>query len=322
MNRKKMLIIGGTGTLGESMVEKFSGDYNIYIVSRDETKQSIMKIKYPDVNFMIGDMKDYEVIKMSIIHVNPHIIIINGALKYIDICENNVKECLETNVIGVQNVIIATTEKSLINLQTVIFISTDKSCYPVSVYGFSKAISERILAEASLKCQKSIKYVSVRLGNLLNSTGSLIPKFIEIGTSETKKEFQVTNAEMTRFFMTLEQCTSLIQTVINHSESGEVWIPAMSAYRILDIAQFFSKKYNKPIKITGLRPGEKIHEILVNEVEMVRTQNKVIKGQQFYIIKSCYQNYHYTDLCQPYSSQNITDFKPLKLIILNLLTNQ
>src|SRR5688572_27814870 len=108
INRKKILIIGGTGTLGESMVEKFYNDYDIYIVSRDETKQLIMKIKYPCVNFMIGNMIDYKTIKMAIININPHIIIINGALKYIDVCENNIKECLATNVIGVQNVIIAT----------------------------------------------------------------------------------------------------------------------------------------------------------------------------------------------------------------------
>ena len=319
ISKKKFLIIGGTGTLGETMVNHFYSEHNIIILSRDESKHLMMKIKYPLVQFIVGDMRDLQSIKMAIIQTDPNIIIINGALKHIDICERNIKECLETNIIGVQNVVTTALELSPKNLDKVIFISTDKACNPVSVYGMSKAISERVFAEASIKSKSHCIFVCVRLVNLLNSSGSLIPKFVEIGNSETKNEFQVTDADMTRFFMTLEECINLIKIAIQYGQSGETWIPVMHSFRIMDIAKFFSNKYGKPIKIVGVRPGEKIHEILVNETEISRTEHKVIDGQGFYIIKPCYKNYNYTDLKQSFTSIQCANFSQLESILCKLM---
>ena len=318
-SKTKIMIISGTGTLAENMIDQFNHNYDIYVISRDQNKQYILKTKYPKVNFLIGDMKNYETIKLHIDNINPNIVIINGAIKHIDMCENNIMECLQTNVYGVQNVIVAIKESNVTNLDTVIFISTDKSCNLISVYGFSKALSERILAQASIRCQKKIKYISIRLGNLFNSTGSLVSKFIDIGSSNTIKDFPVTNPHMTRFFVTLEQCTHLIQTVINYGQSGEIWVPIVPSYKILDIALFFSKKYNKPIKITGSKPGEKIHESLINEVEINQTEKKIFDGQEFYVIKSCQTNCQNGNLLQPYTSQNTNNTQSLESIISKLL---
>ena len=316
-----MLIIGGTGTLGETMANHFYNEYNISIVSRDVNKHLEMKNKYPNVQFIVGDMRDYQSMTTVIIQIDPNIIIINGALKHIDICEYNIKECLEINVLGVQNVVMNTLELSPKNLEKVIFISTDKACHPVSVYGMSKAIAERVLAEASIKSKSKCIYTSIRLGNLLNSSGSLIPKFVDIGLSPSKTEFQITDENMTRFFMTLEECINLIRKTIEYGDSGEIWMPVMTSFRIMDIAKFFSNKYDKPIKISGIRPGEKIHEVLVNETEISRTEHKVIDGKGFYIIKPCYKNYNYNDLKQPFTSYHCADFSLLESILCKFVQN-
>jgi UDP-glucose 4-epimerase len=234
-------------------------------------------------------MRFKDVMEEKLYAVKPDKVIIAAALKHIDTCELNVGECIRTNVSGIQNVVDVIAHISnmggLPNLNTVCFVSTDKATSPVNVYGMSKALAERVVVEKSLTIQNP-KFVIVRYGNVLNSRGSLLPLFHKIGRDDERKFFGVTHPEMTRFFMRLEDAIQLIEEAMEYGESGDTFVPTVKAYRIMDIAERFSKIYNKPIKIIGIRPGEKLHECLINQLERRRT----IKEGDTAVIKPCYRN--------------------------------
>lgn len=291
---KNICLIGGTGSLGNALINRYRSNNKISVISRCEFKQFTMRQQFPDITFHLGDMRDKTRIAFLLKQIDPHIIIICGALKHIDICEDNISECLATNVTGVQNIINVTLELKgstlgLQNLQTVLQISTDKSCSPTSVYGMSKAIAERIVIDAS-KYSTDVHYLCVRYGNVLNSRGSIIPKFLEVAKNSHALSFQVTDRRMTRFFMTLAQSVNLIENAIRYGESGDIWIPQVPAFKISDLAQYFSTTYQKPLTDIILRPGEKLHECLVNMTEAMRTQMKDVNKERFLIIKPCYKN--------------------------------
>jgi UDP-N-acetylglucosamine 4,6-dehydratase len=270
-----LLIIGGTGSLGNVLVDRFISKQPIYIYSRDENKQWVMRNKYAKwgdkLQFIIGDIADRDRLCYALVKSNPVNIIIAAALKHIDICELNVSQSIKTNITGIENVIHCITIIDLPILVTTLFVSTDKACSPGSIYGMCKAISERIVIEKSNDVQpgSTQKFVVVRYGNVLNSRGSLLPKFHDIGRSDSK-EFTVTHKNMTRFFMRLEESVSLIEYALA-GISGCTYIPDIGSYRITDIAEVFGQLYNKPVVFTGLRPGEKMHETLINEMEFRRT---------------------------------------------------
>jgi UDP-N-acetylglucosamine 4,6-dehydratase len=312
MNKEKLLIIGGTGSLGNCIVEQLNHIYKISILSRDENKQWLMHIKYSDIDFHLGDIRNKDVLEEKICYIKPTVIIIAAALKHIDTCEYNIGECILTNIIGIENVvrtIVNLSNKNMLQeLKTVCYISTDKASSPVNVYGMCKSIGERIVAEKSLMLKKP-KFVIVRYGNVVNSRGSIIPLFESIGKSDEKKTFPVTHPEMTRFFLTLEEGVNLIKKAIDEGDNGDTYIPIVNSYKIMDIAEIYSQKYNKPITITGIRPGEKLHECLINESEKFRT----IKKEDVYIIKPCYKNIDYNvDFEHEYTSCNTTDIEVFK----------
>jgi UDP-glucose 4-epimerase len=181
---------------------------------------------------------------------------------------------VQTILYGTKNIIdsVSTLSFKLKKLKTVLLVSTDKACAPTNVYGMCKAIAERIVTSES-KYHKEIKFIGVRYGNVLESRGSIIPLFkhqVLYGDFLT-----VTHQEMTRFIMTLHQSIDLIQKAIKNGQSGEIWIPKIKSMLILDLAEIFSKKFNKPIKITGIRPGEKLHEDLISAPESIRTRKLV-----------------------------------------------
>lgn len=295
IENKRILILGGTGSLGNALVEKYLEKNLLFAFSRSENTQWLMKQKfsleknYVNLKFLIGDIKDKERVKTCIFETKPNIILICAAMKQIDTCEEFVSECVNTNIIGVRNVIDVIYEASQIgtvpHLETVIFISTDKACSPVSSYGMAKAISERLIIEKSQFVQ-SPKFVNVRYGNVLSSRGSIFPFYKNIVESKDEKRyFPVTDPKMTRFFMTLSQSTDLIEYAILNGKSGDTIIPkSINSYKILDIATAFSNKYNIPIKETGIRQGEKLHETLINYTESLRT----IEKDNYYIIKPSY----------------------------------
>lgn len=287
LKNKRIMIIGGSGGLGNSLIQYFHKENYIYNYSRDENKHWMMELKFgtKKLTNIIGDVRDSIKIKQSLLRVKPDILIIAAALKHIDRCEYDANECINTNILGIKNVLDAIEELngSLKELRAVCFISTDKACSPVNIYGMSKALCEQLMCEKSLYI-KHIKFVSVRYGNILNSRGSIIPILEEKGKDKTVESYSLTDERMTRFIMTLEESVKLIEYAILHAQSGEIIVPKLRSMRIKDLIDLFAEFYNKTVNITGLRVGEKIDESLINYTQMSRT----IKEEKYYHIAPTY----------------------------------
>ena len=299
---KKIMIFGGSGSLGYELISRYIGTNTIVNYSRDECKhwQMSMKFKSSNLSFIIGDIRDTQRVETSIIRENPHIIISASALKHIDRCEFAVNECVLTNYTGILNVTNCI-EKSLhmlTNLETVVFVSTDKACNPINAYGMAKALGEKIMIEKSLYI-KPVKFVSVRYGNVLNSRGSIIPILHDKGQDPDVVDFSLTHPDMTRFVMTLEQSVNLIEHAILYAESGDIVIPSLVSMRVKDLIELFSEKYTKPMTITGLRPGEKMMESLINETQAM----SMVKGSGYYYIKPAYKNICVVEQAIDYNSK-------------------
>lgn len=300
-----LCIVGGTGTLGQALIERYIGSYHITVLSRDEWKQWMLSQKYPSVKFVIGDIRSLESLRKHLALLKPDIVINCAALKHIDICEKNIDECLLTNVQGTQNLVKASIENGV---KTFVFISTDKACSPVNVYGMAKSLSERIVVEASVNYPQ-MKCVCVRYGNVLNSRGSIIPKFKEIAQG-TQEYLPVTHPEMTRFFMRVEDSVELIHQAMTNGKSGDTWIPILKAFKIVDLAQIFATKYGKKVKIVGIRPGEKLHECLINQEEMFRTDRQ----GDYFVIKPCYQTYVFQNSLRGEYTSEVTSTLDLEMV--------
>lgn len=290
ISNKKILIIGGTGFIGYKFSERYGRNNNLYLFSRDESKHWKMSLDFKNynLNFIIGDIKDKNKIRQTLLRIKPDIIILAAALKHIDKCEIETSECINTNILGTQNVLneIENNIHLLNNLETVLFISTDKACSPVNIYGMSKAISECLMIEKS-QYISTLKFVCVRYGNVLNSTGSIVPILNKIGNDENVKEFNLTDINMTRFLMSSDDSLDLIENAILNGESGDIVIPTLKSCKIIDLFEIFSEKYNKPIKITKLRPGEKLLESLINETQSYRLS---VDNLGYMYIKAYYKN--------------------------------
>ena len=317
---KKILIIGGTGSLGNALIKRYYENNTIYVYSRDECKHWKMSFEYKNkIEFIIGDIINKYKIQQTLIRHNFDIIILAAAMKHIDRCEYESNECIETNLLGTKNVLdVIEINKSLLkNLESVCFISTDKACSPVNIYGMSKAISECLVIEKT-KYINDIKMVCVRYGNVLNSRGSIIPVLHEIGNTPNKDYF-ITDKRMTRFIMTLDQSVDLIEHAIIYAESGDVVIPKLVSCNIIDLIEIFAEKYNKKINMGELRPGEKLYEALINDTQSMRLE----KNGDYTYIKPPYKNINNKDLkLMTYDSKiNMLEKNKLKeyLIKLNLL---
>lgn len=273
---QKILIVGGTGSLGTKLTERYLNDNTIYLYSRDECKHWSMQLDFnhhKNLNFIIGNISDKEKIKQTLVRHNFDIIIMAAALKHIDKCEYETNECLNTNLFGTKNVLdeIENNLKLLTNLKSVCFISTDKACSPVNIYGMTKAGSECLMIEKA-KYIPSIKFVCVRYGNVLNSRGSIIPMLHKLGEDKNVSNFKITDRRMTRFVMTLDQSVDLVEHALIYGESGDVVIPKLISCNVIDLIEIFSELYDKPIVDDKLRPGEKMLESLINETQSMRLQ--------------------------------------------------
>lgn len=321
----KFFIIGGTGSLGKKLIDRLSSEHDVSIYSRDEMKQWTLKndlakntlIKQP--SFFVGDIRDFERVKEVISRVRPDVIIIAAALKQVDTCETSPIESIKTNLLGTQNVIRAVEElttSTSIKIDKVLFVSTDKSVSPVNVYGMCKALSERIVTSMATVQSSKTKYFCTRYGNVLESRGSVIPLFKY--QAEQKECITVTDPNMTRFVMTLNESVDLILTTLEHGKSGQIWVPKIPAMRIGDLAELFSEQSKKPLKYIGLRPGEKQHEDLVNETEAGRTTNV---GSYYVIEHACSAitntKFHYTS-CDDVMSKDALKEHLTKLGIFNM----
>lgn len=303
LNNKKILLFGGSGSLGKKFIDTYIGNNEITNYSRDECKHWEMSLHYKTSNlkFIIGDIRDYNSVENAILREQPHIIVIMAALKHIDRCEYAIYECLQTNCLGPINVLnsIEKNNDRLTHLECVVMVSTDKACEPTNVYGMAKALAESAIVEKSLYI-KNRKFVNIRYGNVLNSRGSIIPILHEKGNDPEVKEFTLTHEDMTRFVMTLEQSVALIEYAILQGESGDTIIPKLISMKLIDLMEIFSEKYGKPVKITGLRPGEKMLESLISDTQAMR----LVKTETGYMhIKPAYKNLLVTEDIQNYNSK-------------------
>lgn len=301
---KKILIIGGTGSLGNEITKRYYKNNELYLMSRDECKHWNMSIDFnnhKNINFIIGNISDKEKVRQTLLRYNFDIVILAAAMKHIDRCEYESNECMNTNLIGTQVVLneIETHKKDLTNLKTICFISTDKACSPVNIYGMLKASSECLMIEKS-KYVNDIKFVCVRYGNVLNSRGSIIPALHKIGQNDNIKEFKITDRRMTRFVMTLEQSVDLVEHAIVHGKSGDVVIPKLISCNVIDMIEIFSEIYNKSIVDGELRPGEKMLESLINETQSMRLE---FGPDGYMYIKPPYKNIMTTNEVRDYNSK-------------------
>lgn len=293
---KRILIVGGTGSLGRILVRRLlTGEIGkpakIIVFSRDEAKQHEMRMAYKNrtyatdeiiyrkfeelLEFRIGDVRNFQSIASAI--KDADIVFNAAALKQVPVCEYFPHEAVMTNIIGPYNIVQAIRDYNL-NVDTVVGISTDKACKPVNVMGMTKAIQERIFIEANLHCSKT-RFICVRYGNVLASRGSVIPLFHD--QIRSGGPITITTPEMTRFLLSLEKAVDAIFTAIREAKRGETYIPKVPAAKIVDIARVLTKGKNIKTVITGVRPGEKIHEILVSEEECFRTLDR---GKYFVIL--------------------------------------
>jgi UDP-N-acetylglucosamine 4,6-dehydratase len=320
MENKKILIIGGTGSLGNKLTQKYMDKNELYLLSRDESKHWEMTINYnnhPNIKFIIGNIADKNKIEQILLRHNFEIVILAAAMKHIDRCEYESNECINTNLIGTQNVLdcIEKNIQLLTNLKVVCFISTDKACSPVNIYGMSKAISESLMVEKS-KYVESIKFVCVRYGNVLNSRGSIIPALHKIGQNKDIAHFKLTDERMTRFVMTLEQSVDLVEHAILKAESGDIVIPQLVSCKVKDLLEIFSEIYSKPIVADKLRPGEKMLESLINETQSMRL---TFEEDGYMYIKPTYKNIMINNEVKDYNSTiNPLVKEELKQYLINL----
>lgn len=274
MKDKRILIIGGTGALGKTLIKKYQSNNDILVLSRDEHKHVSLEkedwVNIKKVSFRIGDIKDKDSLRNAIEDYRPSVVINTAALKHVPICEDNPFESVNVNIIGHQNLIQAV-KWSNHKIETLIFVSTDKACKPINVYGMSKAISERLYVEFANQ-QKEIKVCLVRYGNVLESTGSVIPFFKKL-LNEGKTKLPITDLRMTRFLLTLDRATELIDWAYENDTHGMIAIPKVESFSIPAIADalFKWKGIDGDIEIVGIRPGEKLHEEMISDIEWMRT---------------------------------------------------
>ena len=290
MKDEKILIIGGTGALGKTLIRRYQDDNKIMVFSRDEHKHVNMQKSSEfnsNIEYKIGDVKDRDSIRNSIDDFKPNVVINTAALKHVPICEGNGFESVNVNIVGHQNVI-ESVKRSNHRIDTLIFVSTDKACKPINIYGMCKAISEKLYMEYASK-QDDIKVCLVRYGDVLESTGSVIPFFKQILDSG-EKTLPITDFRMTRFLLSLEQATDLIEWSYNNVYShGKIAIPKVKSFLITDIAKCLFNHYNVDgkLKEVGIRPGEKIHEEMISEEEWLRTED----GGENYLINQDNENF-------------------------------
>ena len=267
LNKKNILVTGGTGSFGSYFVKtvlNYSNPKRLVIFSRDEFKQSELQkelANHPNnkcLRFFIGDVRNLDRLKVSCRDIE--ILVHAAALKQIDTAEYNPFECIDTNIKGAENVVRASISSSI---KKVITISTDKAVNPINLYGASKLAADKIFISSNQSARtEDAKFSVVRYGNVIASRGSVIPYFLNI-SKDKKQLIHVTDKNMNRFWLSIHDAVQFVLSCIEHMIGGEIFIPKMPSIKTIDIAQALAPS-NK-IKFTGKRPGEKVHEVLIPE---------------------------------------------------------
>jgi len=286
---KRILITGGTGSLGKTLVRRLlTGEMGwpekIVVFSRDEAKQYFMRLEhqrlkaatdeliYRDfekvLEFRIGDVRDYG--SVASVLRSADVVVNAAAMKQVPTCEYFPFEAVRTNIQGAENIVRAIEEHTL-PVETVVGVSTDKACKPVNAMGMTKALQERVFIQGNLRCPGT-RFVAVRYGNVLASRGSVIPLFHE--QIRQGGPVTITTPEMTRFLLSLDDAVDMVFAAIRQARRGEIYVPRAPSARVVDIAAALIGP--RPIRqlVTGIRPGEKIHEIMVSEEEAGRTLDR------------------------------------------------
>lgn len=293
---KRILITGGTGSLGKVLTRRLlSGELGIpqkvIVFSRDEAKQHAMRMDYMKranatddiiyqnfrelLEFRIGDVRDFHSVASALTEAD--IVFNAAALKQVPACEYFPYQAVMTNIAGPENIVRAIQELHL-PIDTVVGISTDKACKPVNVMGMTKAIQERVFIQANMRCPNT-RFICVRYGNVLASRGSVIPFFHE--QIKNGGPVTITTEDMTRFLLSLNQAVDTVLAAVVGANRGETYIPRVPSAKVTDIAKVLIGE--RPIQtiVTGIRPGEKVHEILISEEECHRA---VERGSYYAIL--------------------------------------
>ena len=319
---QRVVVTGGTGSLGQVIVRRLlAGELGtpekVVVFSRDEAKQHYMRLSYlhrdaatdeviyrnsqERLSFRIGDVRDFTSVAQAV--RDADVVIHAAALKQVPTCEYFPSQAVLTNIIGPQNLIKAIREHAT-GVKTVIGVSTDKACKPINVMGMTKALMERLLVEANLECPNT-RLVCVRYGNVVASRGSVVPLFLD--QIAHGGPVTVTMKEMTRFLLSLDRAVDTVFAAIVTARRGETYVPKVPAARVVDVAEVMIGDRKIPITFTGIRPGEKIHEIMVSEDECYRT----VERGDYYVIRPMLPELHQEPIDRParlteYSSSEIT----------------
>ncbi|MFZ4515062.1 MAG: UDP-N-acetylglucosamine 4,6-dehydratase (inverting) [Acidimicrobiia bacterium] len=276
LNGKTILLTGGTGSFGNQFVTRVLAEYpdtTVRIYSRDELKQSEMQKRYSSdrLRYFIGDVRDRS--RMTRAAQGADIFVHAAALKQVPACEYNPFEAVRTNVLGAQHIVDAAIDAGV---QKVVALSTDKACNPVNLYGATKLCAEKLFVQGNAyAAQFDTRLACVRYGNVIGSRGSVVPLFRE---QARQGRLTITDEQMTRFWLTLDQAVDLVMFAIGSMHGGEIFVPKIPSVRVTDLAAAVAP--GVPYEITGIRPGEKLHETLLTVDEARHT----IETAQHYII--------------------------------------
>ncbi|MBV9155531.1 MAG: UDP-N-acetylglucosamine 4,6-dehydratase (inverting) [Acidobacteriaceae bacterium] len=284
-SEKTVLITGGTGSFGRKLSEVLLREYRpkkLIIFSRDELKQHQMRMKgydLPNVRFFIGDVRDEERLRRAFYDVD--IVVHAAALKQIPVAEYNPFEAIKTNVLGAANVISAAID---LGVNKVIALSTDKAANPINLYGATKLCSDKLfIAGNAYSGDRPTRFSVVRYGNVLGSRGSVVPFFL---TERSRGILPITDPRMTRFWITLDQGVRFVIACLERMHGGETFVPKLPSMRILDLAEAIAP--GCPTKVVGIRPGEKLHEVMIPS----DVSRHTIEFQTYYMIQP---NFHWWD---------------------------
>ncbi len=259
-SNKSILITGGTGSFGQRCVETLLGRHaprKVIIYSRDELKQFEMQQRWngPQMRYFIGDVRDYERVRMAMRGVDY--VIHAAALKQVPAAEYNPMECVKTNIHGAENVIAAAIENEV---EKVVALSTDKAANPVNLYGATKLVSDKLfVAGNNIAGGHRTRFAVVRYGNVVGSRGSVLPFFQKLAR-EGASELPITDPRMTRFWITLDHGVALVLQAFARMHGGEIFVPKIPSMRIRDLAEAVAPRL--PTRVVGIRPGEKLHEVM------------------------------------------------------------
>ena len=302
LNNKSILITGGTGSFGKqflvTILDRYPDAKKIIIFSRDELKQFELKQKYPEnefpqLRFFIGDVRDKHRVKMACEGVD--VIIHAAAMKQVDTAEHNPTECIRTNIDGAENIIHAALE---CGVKDVVSLSTDKACAPINLYGATKLVSDKLFSAANnIKGSKDSRFSIVRYGNVIGSRGSVIPFFLK---EKENGLLPITHEEMTRFSISLQDGVNLVLYAIEHHLGGEIFVPKIPSYQILDVAEAVAPEASK--KVVGIRPGEKLHEEMITETDSLNT---IDLGDYYAILPSVSDRYTTADYLEHYQASKV-----------------